>query len=444
MVSGRLSRRWMLGSLGGAGLAGGSLGLLARAAPAAAREAVDEAYERGLELLRRIEAEEADAVLKELTGLSPDFARLHVEHAYGEVLSRPGLDLRHRELIAISALLAAGSVQSHVKRHMSDFLSVGGRPQELVELLYVAMVTIGFPVPINAISIVRQVFKDRGLSFVPTAAATDDGTDRYQRGLAALAALGVSRPERMTGPIADVAPELARWSVEFMYGEILSRDGLDAKSRQIAIVAMLATAGNRPDALRFHVDAGLKVGLSAAEIGEILLQLTLYAGLPAVQNALIVASGAFKDHAAGVARPVPAAAPVPVPSAVENREVRMTRAVATMSKTSSASGQAVVHSFDDVAPDMGRLILEHAYGDIFSRTGIESRIRELTSVAATAAIGSKTQETPLRVHTNAALNAGATREEVIETLLNLTPYCGYPLIQQAMRIVGEEFAKRPA
>jgi 4-carboxymuconolactone decarboxylase len=46
------------------------------------------------------------------------------------------------------------------------------------------------------------------------------------------------------------------------------------------------------------------------------------------------------------------------------------------------------------------------------------------------------------VHINAALNLGATREEILETLVNLTAYNGYPATQQAVRIAGEEFAKR--
>jgi 4-carboxymuconolactone decarboxylase len=68
--------------------------------------------------------------------------------------------------------------------------------------------------------------------------------------------------------------------------------------------------------------------------------------------------------------------------------------------------------------------------------------RELSACAALAAVGSATTEIPLRVHINAALNVGATREEILETLVNLTPYSGYPATQQAVRIAAEEFSKR--
>jgi 4-carboxymuconolactone decarboxylase len=70
------------------------------------------------------------------------------------------------------------------------------------------------------------------------------------------------------------------------------------------------------------------------------------------------------------------------------------------------------------------------------------KTRELSACAALAAVGSATTETPLRVHIGAALNVGASREEILETLINLTPYCGFPATQQAVRIASEEFAKR--
>jgi 4-carboxymuconolactone decarboxylase len=126
----------------------------------------------------------------------------------------------------------------------------------------------------------------------------------------------------------------------------------------------------------------------------------------------------------------------------EKNAVRRERGLAALAATSSASGEAVVRSFDDIAPDIGRMILEHSYGDIFHRPGITAKTRELTACAALASRGTVTTETPLRVHINAALTAGAKPTEVIETLLNVLPYAGYPAVQQAMHIASEEFGKR--
>ncbi|HQS09132.1 MAG TPA: carboxymuconolactone decarboxylase family protein [Xanthobacteraceae bacterium] len=94
-----------------------------------------------------------------------------------------------------------------------------------------------------------------------------------------------------------------------------------------------------------------------------------------------------------------------------------------------------------MAPDLGRMIVEHAYGEVFSRNGIDLKTRELSVCAVLAPIGSATTETPLRVRINATLNIGASREKIIETLVNLAAYSDYPATQPAIRIAAEEFAK---
>ena len=96
----------------------------------------------------------------------------------------------------------------------------------------------------------------------------------------------------------------------------------------------------------------------------------------------------------------------------------------------------MVNGFDDIAPDIGRFIVEHSYGDVFSRPGLDANVRELTTIATLVASMSAVDEKPLGVHIAAALKLGATREEVIEIVLNATQYRGHPVAQRAAKIVG--------
>ena len=230
-------------------------------------------------------------------------------------------------------------------------------------------------------------------------------------------------------------PDLAQPSIDFAFGETLARDGLEHKAKLLAIIAMLAASGNRSDALRLHLAGALANGVTREEIIELLIQLSVYRGFPAALNAFSVARSVF---ALGIQ---PLQIDIPAPIDKESRSDRLEREKALLAKSSAASGDAVIRSFDDIAPDLGRMIVEHSYGEVFSRDGIDLKTRELSACAALAAIGSATTETPLRVHVNAALNVGASRKEIIETLVNLAPYCGYPATQQAIRIAAEEFAK---
>jgi 4-carboxymuconolactone decarboxylase len=397
----------------------------------------DERHARGIELLRQVGGPNFDLPINNLARVSADMARFTVEYPYGDVLSRPGLDLRTRQICTVSTLIAKGSVQPQLRFHMEGLLNVGGQPGDLVDVMFLSTAILGFPAAIDAIGIVRQIFSDRDLNFAPVPASAE-GPDRYARGLKAFGDLMLGDPADYIQPFQDASPELARWSIEFVYGDALSREGLEPKVKHLAIASMLATLGNQPDALSRHIQGAVKCGAAPAEIIEAMIQISVYAGFPTALNAFAVAAPVLENRE----EQLPADAAEARNTASESNTVRRVRGLSALAATSGASGEAVVRSFDDIAPDIGGMIVDHSYGDIFHRPGIDPKTRELTACAALAARGSKTTETPLRVHINAALNVGAAREELVETLLNLLPYCGYPLVQSAMRIAGEEFAKR--
>lgn len=395
--------------------------------------------ERGMAILRWIGGRDFDGPVKRLAQSSADMARFTVSYPYGDVLSRPGLDLRSRQICTVGCLIANGSTQSQLKFHIEGLLNVGGRPQDLVDIMFVSTAILGFPAAINALGIVREVLSERALPFDPAPPVEDDGTDRYQHGLDTFRAIMHGDAGDYVASFAEVSPVLARWSIEFTFGDVLSRDGLESKLKQLAIVSMLATCGNRADLLRAHLLGALHCGATPDEVIETLIQLSVYAGFPAALNAFGVAAEVL---ASWPGQPEAAAKPLRERGLSEARAERRERGLKALAATSGASGETVVNSFDDVAPDIGRMIVEHSYGDLFSRPAIDAKTRELTACAALAGRSTTTTETPLRVHINAALNVGASRDEVVETLLNVVSYSGYPAVQRAMGIAGEEFAKR--
>ncbi len=97
----------------------------------------------------------------------------------------------------------------------------------------------------------------------------------------------------MIAALADIAPDFANYVLEFSFGDIYSRPGLDLRSREIATIAALAALGNAQPQLKVHIEAGLNVGLSRQEITEILIQMAVYAGFPAALNGLFAAKEVF-------------------------------------------------------------------------------------------------------------------------------------------------------
>jgi 4-carboxymuconolactone decarboxylase len=119
---------------------------------------------------------------------------------------------------------------------------------------------------------------------------------RFERGTRALAQIDGTAGEKVVESLADIAPDFARYLIEFPFGDIYSRPGLDLRAREIATIAALTALGNAAPQLKVHIAAGLNVGLSRQEIVEIIMQMSVYAGFPAALNGLFAAKDVFGHH----------------------------------------------------------------------------------------------------------------------------------------------------
>ena len=117
--------------------------------------------------------------------------------------------------------------------------------------------------------------------------------ERYERGLATLAAVDREQVGRVVEGLAGIAPDFARLLIEFPFGDLYARPGLDLKSRQIATVAALTALGTAGPQLRVHIHGALNVGCSREEVVEVIMQMAIYAGFPAALNGLAVAKEVF-------------------------------------------------------------------------------------------------------------------------------------------------------
>lgn len=117
--------------------------------------------------------------------------------------------------------------------------------------------------------------------------------DRYKRGLQKLEDVNLEDGKRVIESLQDIAPDFARYLVEFPFGDIYSRPALDSKSREIAIVAALTSLGNAAPQLKAHIASALNVGCTKDEVVEVIMQMAVYAGFPAALNGLFAAKEVF-------------------------------------------------------------------------------------------------------------------------------------------------------
>ncbi|MFG1808923.1 carboxymuconolactone decarboxylase family protein [Streptomyces sp. NPDC049040] len=267
-------------------------------------------------------------------------------------------------------------------------------------------------------------------SATPSASGTDD---RYARGLAALSLVTGTEHPTVLDPVAEIAPDLARFTVEFGYGDVWSQPGLTPRQRQIGTVAALAALGNAAPQLRFHIAGALNVGCTRREIVETVIHTTVYAGFPAALNALTAAREVFAAHPEGAGDPEPESTPA---------DERRARGVALLEQVDGPAGPRIIDSLADLAPDLGRFVVDYVFGDVYARTGLDLVTRELASVAMCTALGTAAPQ--LRVHIRGFLNVGGTREELVALLTQLAGYAGFPAALNGVAAAREIFAERDA
>lgn len=124
--------------------------------------------------------------------------------------------------------------------------------------------------------------------------------DLYQKGIDKIQELTASPDDNPTGEMdigaafKDIAPDLTKYVVEFAFGGIYSRPGLDNKQKVLATITALVAQG-KPQ-IGMHIKTGLTVGLTPEEIVGCIMHLLPYTGFPSVINALTVAKQIFADQ----------------------------------------------------------------------------------------------------------------------------------------------------
>jgi 4-carboxymuconolactone decarboxylase len=128
-----------------------------------------------------------------------------------------------------------------------------------------------------------------------------------------------------------------------------------------------------------------------------------------------------------------------VATQIEQNE-RFERGWRRLVEVDAEGGERVIESLRDVAPDLGRYVVEFAYGEIYQRPALDLRQRQLVTISALTTLGGA--EPQLEVHVNAGLNVGLSAREVVEAILHCIPYTGFPRVLNAIFVAKRVFEER--
>ena len=217
----------------------------------------------------------------------------------GDVWARPQLSRRDRSLIVISVLATIGSTEE-LSLHTQVGLKNGLTRTEIEELVLHVAAYAGFPMAMQASRVVTDRFcQIDGVDRLPERTGAEDLDDAERR----LRAHDVRKSltggrcaddvdadyAAMVEHLGDVGMIAYHWA----FGDLWSRDELNRRDRSLIVIAIL-TVLSRIDELAFHVPAGLNHGLSREEIEEIMVQMTIYGGIPRAVEGIQATRRAFE------------------------------------------------------------------------------------------------------------------------------------------------------
>lgn len=119
---------------------------------------------------------------------------------------------------------------------------------------------------------------------------------RYTEGLAKLEQIDGEAGRKVIDSLQAIAPDLARYVIEFPFGDIYQRPGLDLPQRELATVAALTALGHCQPQLAVHIHGALNVGCTPEQVVEVIIQMAVYAGFPAALNGMATAKAVFTER----------------------------------------------------------------------------------------------------------------------------------------------------
>lgn len=124
----------------------------------------------------------------------------------------------------------------------------------------------------------------------------------------------------------------------------------------------------------------------------------------------------------------------------DDRTRRFAHGKAVLDAVDGTAGANVIDALTDISPELGHQTVAWAFGEIYSRSELEPRDRQLVTLGMLTALGGC--EPQLEVHINAALNVGLAPKQIIEAFLHSAVYCGFPRALNATFTAKKVFTER--
>lgn len=207
---------------------------------------------------------------------------------FGEVFFVGNLNDRKRELITIT-LLTTIQTLPQLESHTHAALIIGVTPVEIRESIYQLAPIIGYPMVLNAVTVMNKVFTERGISLPLDPQSTVTEETRSEKGKAEqLPLYGNGMKENMKNLPGEFAEFVPNMLTETLFGDYYTRTGLELEMRELLIFCSLTAMGGAERQMASHALGNLKAGNSKEIMLSAMVQMYPYVGFPRISNAIKV------------------------------------------------------------------------------------------------------------------------------------------------------------
>lgn len=260
---------------------------------------LEDRFQAAQPVLARLGRVDADGVPLRNTmmeQIAPDQWRIIREACFGVLWTRPGLSMEQRSLATISIITVLRR-DENLKGHIHSGLDVGLSAEQIVEVMLQLLFYAGAPIANTALRIAYDVFKERNISVTPYHVydTTEDPEASYRRGIA-------KRREVMGETFVggfdggdEVDQDWERYLLEYLWGSVWTRPGIDTPSRCLCTLTALTVVGT-DQALSHYIQAAVRLGFTPAQINELFFHLTFYTGVSLARRGSAIARQVFAAH----------------------------------------------------------------------------------------------------------------------------------------------------
>lgn len=226
-------------------------------------------------------------------------------------------------------------------------------------------------------------------------------------------------------PLAKTDPDLVSMRDRLLYGEIAEHSTLNDRQRALVTLVVLTTSQTL-DELKAQANAALRVGVTPVEIKEALYQCAPYVGFPKTESAVRLVNEVFAEK--NIALPVESQATVTEASRFKDglavQKVIFGDAIDKMHASTPENQKDIMVNY----------LSAFCFGDIYTRKGLDLKTRELLTFSIISALGGC--EGQVKAHVQGNVNAGNSKQNLIDALAQSLPYIGFPRTLNALGCIN--------